>query len=412
MKIKYYDNRPEHGVMYDWDMIQKEYDKLGVPKEYYYPCFKEVKNGAKIIQSLSIRSTGKTTSWLLVGLCMSKLYKGFCTQYVRTTTEELTPSTASKLVEVIRTYNDGQYVERLTDGEYNDIFYHWKQFFYCYRNKETGVIEKKSDVPIIQFLAVSEEETYKSSYNSSYGMGDLFLYDEFITKHYYPDAFFHFFNLFKTVARNRKSPLIVMCANTTNLFSLWFQEMGISKEVKEMKAGESKRITTPKGTRLYIEYIKLTEDTNRKNREEQNRLFFGFMSSKLSSITGEGSDWNFDFYPHIPVETGEDKLETLVHNLYIDFNGEFLRVKICRDNLHGLHGRVHKATRVYEDSIILSLDLDKTTTDKRYLWGFSTIKPLKKVINDILERKMFFFSSNEVGSEFYEYIEVYKDSKL
>lgn len=412
MKIKYYDNRPEHGVMYDWDMIQKEYDRLGVPKEYYYPCFNEIKKGYKIIESLSIRSTGKTTSWLLVGLCMHKLYEGFCIQYVRTTEEELTPSTASKLVEVIRTYNNGQYIERLTDGEYNDIFYHWKQFFYCFRNKETGVVEKKSTIPIIQFLAVSEEETYKSSYNSSYGMGDLFLYDEFITKHYYPDAFFHFFNLFKTVARNRKSPLIVMCANTTNVNSIWFSEMGISKEIKTLRAGDSKRITTEKGTKIYIEYIKLVEETNRRNREEQNRLFFGFLNPKLSSITGEGSEWSFDFYPHIPVETEEHKVVNYLNNLYIDFNGEYLRVKICYDDLRGLHGRVHKATKIYDDSIILSMDIDKTTTDPRYNWGFGVNARLKKIINNILYRKMFFFSTNEVGASFYEYINVFKDSEI
>lgn len=409
MKIKYYDDRPERGIIYDWKLIQKEYDSLQVPQGLYYPCFRALQDGTKIIQSLSMRSTGKTTNWLLVGLCIQKLY-GSPIQYIRTTEEELTPTWASKLTEVIRTYENGKYILELTNGEYNDIYYHWKQFFYCVRDLETGEIVKKSDVPIIQCLAVSQEEEYKSTYNTYKSQGDFILYDEYITKVYYPNCFFHFFNLFKTIQRDRRSPVIIMCANTTNIYSPWFEEFGISRITRELKQGDSKSIVTEKGTRMYVEYIKLEQETAKKNRDEVNRLFFGFNNPKLSSITGT-DDWTFDYYPHIPVETEETPVTVLVPNLYIKYSGELLRVRICTDDIRGIHARIARATKTYDDSIILSLDVEEVQNNKNYIYGLGYKNKLRKLWQKLTEEKRLYFSTNEVGTIFYEYLTKFRQNK-
>lgn len=407
-KYEYYDGRPERGVIYDWKKIRREFDKLKIPKGLYYPCFNAIDQGYKIIQSLSIRSTGKTNAWLLVGMVARRVYPGFTIQYVRTTEEELTPSWASKLFEVIRTFDGGRYIEMITDGEYNDIFYHWRQFFYCWRDPESGEITKKDSSPFVQVLAVSIEESYKSTYNIAYGMGDLVLYDEFITKSYFPDAFFHFFNLFSTIQRGRKSPIIVMLANVQNLYSVWFQEFGISKIVQNMKAGDSQGITTPKGTRLYIEYIKIEEETAKKNRDEVNKLFFGFDNPKLSSITGE-ADWAFDFFPHIPPENERgENLRVYVDNLYIYANLEYFRVKVCVDDIRGLHARMHRATKIYGDSIILTLEDSLISSDYRYQYGFGYSKKLRNLWSKLIDEKRIYFSTNEVGTIFYDYYKQFK----
>lgn len=405
----YYDGKKDHGVIYDWGLIQEEYDLLGVPEGYYYPCFNQLADNVKIVHSLSIRSTGKTTSWLLVGLCMHRLY-GTVIQYIRTTSDELTPSWSSKLVEVIRTYNNGQYIKQLTDNKYNDIYYHWKQFFYCLRDEDGNIVEK-STTPIIQCLAVSEEENYKSTYNTFNEMGDFFLYDEYITKSYYPNCFFHTFNLFKTCARERRSPVLVFSANTTNLFSPWFEEFGISKEVKYMKQGDSKQITTRKGTRMYVEYIALVSEVRKKNREVVNRLYFGFDNPKLASITGE-DNWSFDYYPHIPPRTYNDKLEELVRNLYLKYSGEFLRIVICTDSIRGLHARVVKATKTYDDSIILTQCIEEVQNSANYIYGFGYSRKIKKLWKKLIDERRVYFSTNEVGAMFTEYFNKYQRDTL
>lgn len=408
-KLTYYDNKEERGIIYDWKKIRKLYNTLDVPDEFYYPAFHAVVNGNRYIQSLSIRSTGKTTSWILVGLCMKKLY-GTVIQYLRTTEDELTPSHMSKLIEPIRTYRHGFYIEKLTDGEYNDIYYYSRQFFYCHRNEE-GIIDKKAYDPIIQTLVVSLQEDYKSTYNTYEGKGDLIIYDEFIKTYYTPNSFFNLMNLNSTIARGRKSCVCIMCANTTNVNSTWFAEFGISKQIQGLKAGENRSIVTPKGTKLYIEYFKIENEKAKQNREEINRLYFGFSNPKLSSITGE-SDWAFDYYPHIPVESEDDNLRILLPNLYIDHNVDLLRVKICKDRIRGVHARVHKATKTYDDSIIASIDLEKIKVSPNHYFAFSYSQKLRKVINKLLEDKKFYFGTNEDGALFYDFINQIKKARL
>ena len=37
MKIKYFENNKQYGIDYDWTLIAKEYNKLGIPNNVYNP---------------------------------------------------------------------------------------------------------------------------------------------------------------------------------------------------------------------------------------------------------------------------------------------------------------------------------------------------------------------------------------
>lgn len=71
IKIKYIDGKKENGIQYDWKFLQKEFQKLGTPKDIATPFTipKFYENGWNIM--LSERSIGKTTNWLLLGLIMN-----------------------------------------------------------------------------------------------------------------------------------------------------------------------------------------------------------------------------------------------------------------------------------------------------------------------------------------------------
>lgn len=405
--MKYYDNKPEHGVIYDYAQALKEYDRLGVPDGVYYPAVNKLLEGNSIIMSMSSRSTGKTTNWILYGLCIRKVCNPhFQILYFRTTEDELTPMWSKELVKVINEWKDGEYIRKLTDGKFNTLIYHARAFYYAFRDEE-GNITAKDFEPCIVCLVVSQEEQYKSSFNAP--NGDMILYDEFITTHYIPNSFFHYNNLLKTCFRDRLGGFVVFSANTTNVMSPWFAEMNIARDVRNLQQGQTRDIVSVDGMHIYVEYIKIVEETRKKNRERFNKKFLGWGNSKLNSITGTGS-WNFSEYPHIPAEIQEEDLITIVNNIYIDFNTELYRVNICRDNVRGLHLRIHDATRTYDDSKILSLNLDKVASDSRYLYGFGGAK-LRKIFDRCIKEKRLYFGTNEVGTGFYEYLYQYQKDR-
>lgn len=394
MKIKYINNKESLGIDYDWNLIRKEYNKLGVPSDYYDIPWKAIQEGNKYIMSLSERSTGKTTNLgLLVGLVMNKLY-GTLVVYIRPTEDELSASHANKLVDVIKSYNEGNYIKMLTDGEYNSIYYHWRQFYYCFVD-ETGEIIKKSSKPIIQLLSIQRSQDYKSTLNVP--LGDWIVLDEFIGKYYRPDEAVHFLDLLKTIIRDRMSPVVCMLANTININSPYFEEFEISKEVRKMTKGDKRTLVTDRGTKIYVEIINLVRKDN--THSIFNSMFFGFKNPKIASITG-GDVWAFDCVPHIP---RVDNKTILVNNLYIENNLELLKVELVKCEGMKAHLEVHRATRTYDDSIILTIGEIK---DNRHFWGLGP-KSLNTFLSKYITNRQVYYSSNEVGSIFKDYLNQY-----
>lgn len=398
MKFEYIGGRIENGLVYDWKAIEREYNKLGVPELFFRPPFPALPRNKYFID-LSDRSTGKTTNWLLVGLCMNKQY-GTIVQYVRATEGELAPSHAEKLVEVVRSYKEGEYIKRLTGGRWNSIYYHWKQFFYC-NVDENGNRVETCDRAIIQCLSVDRANDYKSTYNAP--LGDFVLFDEFIGRYYRPDEAISFLDLTKTIFRERHSGIIVMLANTIKLNSQYFEEFEISREVRGMQKGDIRQCVTEKGTRILVEIID-AEVTKSKGRQEMNTLFYGFKNPKINAITGEGL-YAYESVPHIPER--DETWRLIQRNVYIETGVDLLQVEFAYCDALGYHAEVHRASRTYDDSLILSLDVVK---DGRYVWGFGT-KRLQKIFGQfIVDRKMT-FSSNEVGTIFNDYVRRYQSLK-
>lgn len=401
MAIKYINNDKELGIEYDWRAIRKVYEGLKVPPEYDLINWQALPRD-KYIMELSERSLGKTTCWLLVGCCMNKLYKTTI-QYVRQTENMLAPSFAEKLVEVLRSYDNGAYVKKLTDGKYNSITYHWRQFFYC-NIDESGKVVERSEEPLIQCLSIDKHADYKSSYNTFLSRGDFVLFDEFIGTYYRPLEAINFFDLLKTLFRNRISGVVVMLANTINLNSQYFEEFEISRAVKQLHKGDKKEIVTERGTRIYIEIIEqvMTET----KRSLMNELFFGFSNPRLGAITG-GEVWAFEAVPHIPPRDEQENREVLVYNLFIESGLELLKVELVRDSKLGAHLEVHRASKTYDDSIILTLG---ELQDSRYVYGFG-VGRLNKILAKYLYERKVLYSSNEVGSIFKDYLHRYKMEK-
>lgn len=402
IKIEYIDGKEQNGILYDWRAIEKEYRRLGVPSEYHRPPFLQIPFNKYFID-MSDRSTGKTTTWLLLGLVMHRLY-GTVIQYIRPTEDELSPSHATKLVDVLCTYDGGRYIRYLTDGKYNSIYYHWKQFFYCLIDDDGKRVEV-SEKPIIQCLSIDRCMDYKSSYNAP--RGDLIILDEFLARgrYYRANECVDFLDLLKTIIRERQSAIIAMLANTISLTSPYFEDFEISKEIKTLnKRGDTKQIITERGTHIFVEILDAGV-TKSKARQVVNSLYYGFKNPKLSAITGEGGLYAFESVPHIPKH--DDSFILVENRIYISTGTELLRCDYCYNKTLGYHMEIHRATRFYDDSVILTLDAIR---DNRFVYGFGTAH-LKATWNRLLIEHRVYYESNEVGAIFKDYLQKYKETK-
>lgn len=390
MEIKYYDNKETHGIIYDFKFLAKEFKKMVKIKDYYIPPFEHMDNNKYFI-NLSERSIGKTTQWLLVGGLIYKHY-GTPISYVRTSKTEIKPSTATTICNTIINYDNGYYIKYLTDGKYNNVYYHWGKFYFCLTD-ENGIMQEKDVNPFMYFLSVDNHINYKSSLNL---VSDFILYDEFIGKEN-SDTSVSFADLCSSIIRGRKSPLIIMSANTINLTSPFFYDFEISKEVQQTRKGESKQIITPLGTHIFFEIIDLSAG-RREEKNILNKLFFGFKSPKLASVTGVGT-WAFDNVPHITHSETEKQIKVLlfIHTV------ELIRVELWKDKNKGKFIRVTKATRLLDDDYICSLERIGN------YYGFGKYRDLiRKMYNDNLIE----YSNNEIGHLFKNYYDAVRINKM
>lgn len=395
MKIKYIENDIKNGIDYDLKTLVNEYKALSIPKDVFKPPLQELENHKYIIE-LSERSTGKTTNWLLFGLCMNKHY-GTIVQYVRAKESMLAPKFAVELVTVINEYKEGYYIKKLTDNRYNSLTYHWSKFYYA-NIDENGKIIERSEKHCIQCLSVDKNADYKSGYNAP--LGDCIIFDEFISKYYSFNECIDFFDLCSTIIRKRKSPFVIMLANTINLNSPYFEEFEIAKEVRKAKKGIPIRICTEYGTRIFFEII---DTQNTKVKEEHNRLFFGFKNPKLSAITGQGT-WAVENVPHIP----DIEYETVERRLYIELNNfEYLQVEVIYEKEIGNALFVHRGKEPKKDSVVLTLSSERKNN---YFYGLGN-KKIRALILSMLSKRQVFYSSNEVGSDFKNFVRMACDNQ-
>lgn len=391
-KIKYINDDKQYGIVYDWHLIFKAYRALKCPKDVYNPTTAPISK-AKIFVELSERNVGKTTNWLLIGMIMNIMY-GTIIQYVRQREEMIMPKSMSDLFDTILKFD---YVSKVTGGEYDSVFYKSRRYYYA-KTDESGKVIDISPEPFMFCCCVEKADMLKSSHNAP--TGDLIIYDEFIGKYYYQNEFVHFCDLVKTIIRGRRSPIVVMLANTINPNSTYFNELEIFDRLQRMKTGENDIVTTAKGTNIYIEIIGTTTEKKRKNNII-NQLFFGFKNPLLASITGEDS-WAIDNYQHIPeVIEGEEEPEVITHSLYILHSNKLVRLDVVKHDSLGICIYTHWATRTYEDSYIMTVEF---RFDKRYHNRLGNRK-IESFLMKCFSENRFYYASNDIGAFVENYVQ-------
>ena len=393
--MKYINNDIQCGIEYDWRKVKEEFRKLNIPKDVYSPMHLPF-DKAKYNVLLSERSRGKTTNILLLGMCMHKLY-GTTIEYIRKKEDQITKKITINLFTTILEYD---YIEKLTDGKYNSIWYNARRWYYCLVDDDGNVIDK-APTHFMSMLSIDRNETYKSGYNAP--RGDFIVYDEFISKYYYADEFLYFTDLLKTIIRDRLSPIIFMLSNMIDKNSEYLDELMISDQVMLMSVGDSSLITTKKGTNIYVELLEMSKKTITPRRQLSNKLYFGFDNPKLINITG--GDWVVENYPHIPKKIEYD---SVINNIFMKFSSNFIRLEVVTYNDQFFVFCTKFTSVIYDDSIILTLEPPDKSNE---IYGLGRGKVFK-FIWSLYDDKRFRYQSNTIGAWIDKYVYQYKHNTL
>lgn len=386
MKITYIENDETLGISYDWKKILKEYKKLGVPSEFDYSDVIPWESPLKWHILLSTKSVGKTTVLLLIGLCMYKLY-GTQIQLVRH--HNANAGFYDRLFSVICGFNQGQYLKRLFGDEYNTIKYYQRNFYLAYTD---GVKTMKSERKFATALTADDCYNLCSKYDAP--KGDLIILDECFTDKNTPEEFIHFINLHKTIVRERMSDKIFILGNNYDSNNIWFRQLTISNQIRQLHQGESKIMYTNEDMPIYVNF--LTPRSGEK-RKKFNQHHYGFNNPEINAITGLG-DWSIKCYDLI---SSIQNRETICRGIYFSFyddlylEGEFIKGD------GGLFFAVHPANResAYRSQLCYVMRIPQRNNERVFLDD-----RLAKLIETLMMRRRCVFSDNETGDLFEKFM--------
>lgn len=387
-KLKYINNDPTCGIKYNWKKIIKTYKALGIPPEYDYTEIVPFDNdNLKWYNLNSERSVGKTTNLLLLGMVMNKMY-GTQIQLVRHHIAKA--SYYRELFNTIVNYHAGQYILSLTDGKYNAVKYYQKRF--CYIRVEDGKEVDKCETPFCISLAAEDCYALCSTYEAP--RGDLIILDECFNDRNTADEFVRFVHLHKTIVRERMSDKIFILGNTLDVNNIWYRQMMIQNEVRKLKRGQSKIVTTPQGMPIYIHFL---ENRAPEKRRLFNTAHYGFDNPELNAIVGNG-EWNVKMYPQT-CELHDRKM--LVRGIYFNYHDDLYLEAAIIECESGKYVEVHPANsesaRRGDLQYVLSLPIAKN----QLYFGQDSIS---QVIKKFVARKRIVFADNETGDLFEKFM--------
>lgn len=336
------------------------------------------------------RSNGKTYAVLKHGL-EQFVNDGGEIAIVRRWQEDIRGSRASGIWSAL--IENGE-VSRITNGEYEGIYYISRKFYLCNYDESGKAIYNDNDL-LGHTFALSDTEHNKSI---SYPKVKTILFDEFLTRGVYlNDEFVLFMNTISTIVRQRDDVTIFMLGNTVNKYCPYFNEMGLN-HIQKMEQGSIDIYTYgDKGLRVAVEYCESMEVSKESN------VYFAFDNPKLEMITSGA--WELDIYPHLPVKY---KPKDVLLTYFIKFDGELFQCEII-DVDGEMFTYIHEKTTPIQDDdndIIYSLEFSHKLNYNRSIY---------KPINEIGKRILYFFQvdkvfyqDNNVGDSISNYLKICK----
>lgn len=346
----------------------------------YYSLDNILKKNAHYNIIFGERSNGKTYATLMHGL-RNFAKNGKQMAIVRRWNEDFKQKRAATMFDALVANHE---IEKLTDGDYNNIVYKSMRWYLCHTAEGEDTII--NETPFAYGFSIASMEHDKST---SYPNVTTVIFDEFLTRGYYlPDEFVLFENLLSTIIRQRDDVTIFMLGNTVNKYCPYFTEMGLIN-IKKMGKGDIDVYQYGESAlRVAVEFADMP------SKDKPSDVYFAFNNPRLSMITGKGQVWEIDIYPHLPQKyTARD----IQYTYFIRFDDELLQCEIIRyDN--AMITYIHRKTTEIkhpDKDVVFTTEYDMRPNYIRGLKPSGNIVASK--IYAMFANDKVFYQDNEVG---------------
>lgn len=347
----------------------------GYPDAQYYVIFGE-------------RSNGKTYSALDYAL------ERYCKNgeqfaYIRRFGEDIKPKNMSQL---FAGHVDNGRITHYTDNNWSSVNYTRGKFYFTMLTEDGDRVQ--SDEPFGFAFDLNSMEHTKSI---SFPKIKTVIFDEFISRSgYLPNEWLLFCNTLSTIIRLRDDVKILMLGNTVNKYCVYFQEMGL-KHIKDQKEGTVDVYHyADSNLKLVCEYT----PSSAKRGGKASDVYFAFDNPELKMIT-TGS-WEIAVYPHLDVKI---RPKDIIAEFFVDFNNELLHGEVISKDSDAFIFLHEKTTPIKDPRIDIVY-----TSYPSIKWNYKmcltkhTDKLSQFIIKCIRENKIF-YSTNEVGEVFRNYVQ-------
>lgn len=390
-------------MFYDIKAIQKEIKNLKIPPEYFNIPLEDIfKNDFTIL--LSIREdSGKTSSALLFGMVLYKLYGTTC-EYLRNDKNQVTKGKIETLYKTVKSFG---YIEKCFGSRWNDVIYKSQvKKFYLAKRDSDGIIIEEDTEPLCVVHSTEEAESYKSSYSNP--KGDYIVLDEMFDSGRSPyklwtDLMTAISTIGRPGSRGREDRCFcLMLGNNSNMYSQWFDDFCISEQIPDLRYGSVIRWETALGTTGTCRLLEISERQKEKIKNRRIR-FFGFPTKKAAQFIGT-AEWSGKSYPH--PDSTMDYHRKQYDRLFILHRDRYIQLELYKYE-ESYKVLAHFSRKpMLDDNIIMTL----FPGDKRgevYGYGqYQDNERVKKVISTFFRLKnenRWLYASNLVGEVIDDY---------
>lgn len=326
---------------------------------------------------------------------MHKLY-GTVTQLIRHTIQKA--SYYDNLFNTIVAYKGGQYIKKLTDGEYNSVKYFWKGFYYANVDAKGKVV--KAEAPFCVSLESSECYNLCSCYEAP--LGDWIVLDECFNDSNRPEEFVHFVHLHKTIVRDRMSDKIIVLGNNLDINNIWYRQLTIHNEMRKMRKGMSRIVHTSEDMPIFVLFM---ENQLPVKRKIFNNAHYGFDNPEINAITGNGN-WNMKQYPQTWMLKNR---EQLVRGIFFSYHDDLYLEAGFMSSDSGIFVEVHPTLLNTARNGEIVYTLTFPMRDNEVYFGQDKLS--KKILHAIASKRIV-FADNETGDLFQKFINEAVNKKI
>lgn len=325
------------------------------------------------------RSNGKTFDVLSLGIANFWQHDKQMA-YIRRWQDDFTGKRGAQIFDAV--VSAGK-VSEITGGEWTGVMYKASRWYLCRGEGENREVMER---PFCYGFAISAQEHDKST---AYPDITHIVFDEFLTRNMYlPDEFVLFMNVLSTIIRDRRDAKIWMLGNTVNKYCPYFAEMGIT-HIKDMKPGDIDVYRYGESSLTVA-----VEFTAPNVQGKASDVYFAFDNPKLSMITGKGTIWEIDIYPHCPMHYAP---KDIIFTYFIKFDADLLQCEII-SNGDAVFTFIHRKTTDIKNpdaDLIFQTDYDPRPNYRRRI-SAPPDNIGKKIFSFFLSDSVY-YADNEIG---------------